>query len=88
MPSKTRAAAPKLSARRILANNVLTLRTGKGLSQEDLAFEAGLHRTFIAHVERGARNISVDNIEKIASALDAEVWLLLKQQDPFNSSHN
>ena len=66
------------SARQCLARNVRELRAAKGYSQEELAFESGLHRTFVAHVERGARNISVDNIEKLASALDvrcAELFL-------------
>jgi transcriptional regulator with XRE-family HTH domain len=43
-----------------------------------LAFEAGLHRTFIAHVERQARNISIDNIERIAAALGVHVADLLQ----------
>ena len=38
----------------------------RGWSQEDLAHEAGLHRTFIGHVERQARNISVGNVKRIA----------------------
>jgi len=46
-------------------------------SQEDLAFEADLHRTFIAHVERQVRNISLDNVEKIADALGVGVAQLL-----------
>jgi transcriptional regulator with XRE-family HTH domain len=53
------------------------LRAALGLSQEALAFEAGLHRTFIAHVERQARNVSIDNIEKIARALGVAVYELL-----------
>lgn len=55
-----------------MARNVRALRAAKGYSQEELAFEAGLHRTFVAHVERGARNISIDNIEKLATALGAQ----------------
>ena len=42
-----------------------------------LAFEAGLHRTFIAHVERQVRNISLDNIERIAGAFNTPVYMLL-----------
>ena len=42
-----------------------------------LAFESGLHRTFIAHVERQARNASLDNIERIAQALGTPVYTLL-----------
>ena len=66
------------SARALLALNVLRLRNQRGWSQETLAFEAGLHRTFIAHVERQARNISLDNIERLATALGVEVAELLK----------
>jgi transcriptional regulator with XRE-family HTH domain len=43
-----------------------------------LAFESDLHRTFIAHVEREVRNISLDNVEKIAIALGVEPFELLK----------
>lgn len=66
------------SARAILAANVVRLRAEKSWSQENLGFEAGLHRTFIAHVERQARNISIDNLEKIAVALNVAVHHLLE----------
>jgi len=49
---------------------VRTLRTAMGISQEELAFTCGLHRTYISDIERGTRNISIDNIQKIASALN------------------
>lgn len=58
-----------LAARVLLARNLRALRAEREWSQEELAFEAGLHRTFVAHVEREARNISLDNIEKLARAL-------------------
>ena len=58
--------------------NIVRLRRGKGWSQEDLAFEAGLHRTFVAHVERKVRNISIDNIERLANALQVDVHILLQ----------
>jgi transcriptional regulator with XRE-family HTH domain len=61
----------------VLALNIIRLRGQAGWSQEALAFEAGLHRTFIAHVERQARNISLDNIERIAVALGVRVHELL-----------
>lgn len=69
---------PSPSARAILAANVIRLRNSRGWSQEALAFEVGLHRTFIAHVERQARNISLDNIERIAVALDVPIHSLLR----------
>jgi transcriptional regulator with XRE-family HTH domain len=72
-PSKKQAR----SARELLALNIIALRGRREWSQEALALEAGLHRTFIAHVERQVRNISIDNIERIALALQVEVWELL-----------
>lgn len=82
MPSSSTATSPsELSARAILAANVIRLRHDAELSQEALAFECGLHRTFIAHVERQARNISLDNIERIAKALGVDVYELLKPID-------
>ena len=67
----------QVTARQRLATNLVVLRRAAGWSQEDLALEAGLHRTFVAHVERGVRNISLDNIEKLAIALEVEPHRLL-----------
>ena len=67
--------------RALLAANTLRLRSEKGWSQEALAHECGLHRTFVAHVERQARNISLDNIERIATALGVAVHVLLSPFD-------
>jgi transcriptional regulator with XRE-family HTH domain len=69
--------APALSARAVLAENLRRLRGECRWSQEELAFEAGLHRTFIAHVERQARNISLDNLEKLARAFGIPTFELL-----------
>lgn len=65
------------SARAVLASNLIRLRREKGWSQEVLAFEAGLHRTFVAHVERQVRNISLDNLERLARALGVQIHELL-----------
>lgn len=73
------------AARALLAENVVRMRNERGMSQEALAFEAGLHRTFVAHVERQARNISLDNIERLAMALNVPVGELLRQPDPAHS---
>jgi transcriptional regulator with XRE-family HTH domain len=56
-------------ARAILANNLRFMRQTRGFSQERLADLALLHRTYVSSVERGERNISIDNIEKLATAL-------------------
>lgn len=65
------------SAREIVAKNMRTLRSERGLTQEALALETGLHRTFVAHVETANRNISIDNLEKIAVAFGISVSKLL-----------
>ena len=49
------------------------LRTAQRLSQEVLAQKAGLHRTYIGGIERGERNISLENIQKIAQALNCTI---------------
>lgn len=66
-----------VSAREALALNLIRFRKEHDWSQEDLALECGLHRTFVAHVERQARNISLDNVEKLASALGVQTFELL-----------
>jgi transcriptional regulator with XRE-family HTH domain len=66
-----------MPAREVLARNLIALRAERGWSQERLALEAGLHRTFVAHVERRARNISLDNLERLAIALGVAVTEVL-----------
>ncbi len=70
-----------MSLMHIFANNVRKYRNEKGLSQEALADLAGLHRTYISAVERERRNISIDNIENIAAALNIDAYLLLQDRE-------
>lgn len=49
-----------------------------GISQEELSYRSGLHRTYISSVERGKRNVSLRNIEKIAEALEVSIQSLFK----------
>ena len=72
------AAAAKGQLRGVLATNLRRRRADLGISQELLAHEAGLHRTFVGAVERSERNISLDNVERLAKALRLEGWQLLK----------
>lgn len=53
-------------------------RKKKGLSQEQLAFTAELHRAYIGHIERGEKNIGLKNLEKIAIALELKINDLIK----------
>jgi transcriptional regulator with XRE-family HTH domain len=63
--------------RKILAENIRALRASKRFSQEDLAEHCGLHRTYIGSVERGERNISLENIERLSGALGVTAPQLL-----------
>jgi len=60
-----------------LAKNLRKLRTAKGWSQEEFAFEAGIHRTYISDLERGARNPTISVVDKLAKALGVNVGELL-----------
>jgi len=54
-------------------NRVRKLRKNRGWSQEEFADECGLHRTYIGAIERGERNVSLNNIHAIAKALGISV---------------
>jgi len=56
------------------------LRSTRGWSQEILAQECGLHRTYIGAVERGERNISIDNIDRVADAFRVTTAELLTRR--------
>lgn len=58
---------------------VRELRKLKGISQEELAHKANLHRTYIGMIERAEKNITILNIEKIATALDVSPKDLLTE---------
>ncbi|MFI4973819.1 MAG: helix-turn-helix domain-containing protein [Caulobacterales bacterium] len=62
----------------MFAQHVRERRKAQGLSQEALADACGLHRTYIGSIERAERNVSVDNVERIASALGSPAWELLR----------
>jgi len=55
--------------RKQLAKRIRKLRKKAGMSQEELGFVAGLHRTYIGSIERAEQNVSIDNIHKLAKAL-------------------
>ncbi len=55
------------------------LRSEKRISQETFADMCGLHRTYISDIERGTRNVSIENIEKMAHALDMNISDIFKE---------
>ncbi|MDO5087287.1 MAG: helix-turn-helix transcriptional regulator [Comamonadaceae bacterium] len=63
--------------RDVLAYWVRLRRVERGWSQERLALECGLDRTYVSAVERSRWNVSLSNIEKMAKALDVPPWQLL-----------
>lgn len=69
----------KNSARELFARRVRELRLERGLSQDELADAAGLHRTYIGTVERGEQSIGIDNVERIAKALKVTLSELFRE---------
>ncbi|TCV85821.1 helix-turn-helix protein [Sulfurirhabdus autotrophica] len=67
-----------ISARQRFAMNLRKARLARDISQEELAELAELHRTYVGSVERGERNISIDNMERLATALQLDVIELLQ----------
>lgn len=61
-----------MDIRQILGANLKRLRTAKGWSQEQYAFEAGIHRTYVSDIERGARNPTILILVKLAAPLGVE----------------
>ena len=59
-----------MEIRQRLGSNVKRLRLAMGLSQEDFAHRAGVHRTYISDIELGKRNPTIEIVEQLAGALD------------------
>ncbi|WP_321161285.1 helix-turn-helix domain-containing protein [Verminephrobacter eiseniae] len=70
-----------MTARLTFSRNLRKVRTGQGISQERLADLCDLHRTYVSSVERGERNITVDNMERLAVALGVDIRVLLNPDD-------
>jgi transcriptional regulator with XRE-family HTH domain len=72
--------------RETLANNIKTFRKEKGLSQEELAEQCGLHRTYIGSVERLERNVTLSTLEVLSETLGVTVpELLTNRESPSNN---
>ena len=62
----------------ILGRNVREARKRLGMSQEALALDANMKRSYVSDLERGTRNPSVKALERLATALNVEPWELLR----------
>jgi len=70
-----------MDIRRQVGLNLRHYRRQKGLSQEGLALECGLHRTYVSGVERGVRNPTVVVLSRIAAVLEVPAWRLLVESE-------
>lgn len=66
---------------KVFGTNVRKYRCKKGLSQEKFAEKCNLHRTYISDIECFTRSISLENIQKIADALEIDVYLLFIESE-------
>ncbi|MCQ2417502.1 MAG: helix-turn-helix transcriptional regulator [Oscillospiraceae bacterium] len=66
---------------KVFGTNVRKYRMQLGLSQEKFAEKCGLHRTYISDIECFRRSISLDNIQKVANALDVEIYKLFIEDE-------
>jgi transcriptional regulator with XRE-family HTH domain len=69
--------AKHASNRAVFGANVRRVRAERGYSQEELGERAGLHRTYVSSLERGERNVALDNIKRLADALGVSAADLL-----------
>lgn len=65
---------------KVFGSNLRKYRTKKGLSQEQFAEICGLHRTYISDIECFQRNVSLENVQRIADALGVESYKLLQEE--------
>lgn len=74
-----------MNIKKTFGTNLRKLRTEKGFSQEKFAELCGLHRTYISDIECFQRNVSLENIQKIAEALQIPAYLLLMEEEHHES---
>lgn len=68
----------KKNIKQLFGQRVREIRRAKGISQEDLAQLAELNRTYISRIERGERNVSIETVARLATALGVELPELFK----------
>lgn len=73
---------------KVVGERIRTIRKGKGVSQEELAFLSSLSAIYIGQVERGEKNITVDSLAKIATALGISLEDLFRFSEPLADKSN
>ena len=71
---------------KVFGDNLRKYRNQIGLSQEAFAEKCGLHRTYISAIECYRRSIALENVQRIADALDIEVYKLFLEEDKEDTS--
>ncbi len=66
---------------KVFGDNLKKYRTEQGISQEDFAEKCGLHRTYISAIECYRRSISLENVQRIADALNVDTYKLFLEQE-------
>jgi transcriptional regulator with XRE-family HTH domain len=77
-----------MNIRDTVAGNVRRLRTAMSMSQEALAHEAGIDRSYISEIERSVFSVSLDRLALIAKALNVEPYELLKAPTPVHPENS
>jgi transcriptional regulator with XRE-family HTH domain len=70
-----------MTIRKLVGQNIRSFRLAKEWSQEELAYKSKLSHHYLGNVERGAQNISLDSLERIAKALGVEIHVLLMKRE-------
>jgi transcriptional regulator with XRE-family HTH domain len=66
-----------MDVEKVLAENVRGFRKLRGITQAELATQSGIHRNYLADIERGERNITISSLIRVSAALNVETYLLL-----------
>lgn len=72
----------RMDLREVFATNLRRIRNAKGLSQDDLAYDAGISRSYLSQLEKGGFYASLKIIEKLAATLEVEPAEFLKRPKP------
>jgi transcriptional regulator with XRE-family HTH domain len=78
IPDSNESGADIPEPQRIVAKNLKQLRSEKGLTQQELAEKANIHRTYVGFIERAERKVSINILYRLADGLDVDVRELLQ----------